>query len=182
LVAIAAYLAGASHKRIDTEDIAIKSNEIAPGRFSWRKYKDQIDLELIYKHLWDLTKEDKGEYLAGSKNEGWMLTPQGISFAERAVASLKDMQQAPARLSKKQEDWIRRERARMLADAAYLKITTGREAEVTRSDAERFFRLDDYIVGEARNRKILLIENAFRNDPELSVIVTKVSSIARNRK
>ena len=62
IVAVAAYLAGADRKHVDMEDIAVKAAELAPGRFSWRKYKDQIDLELIYKHLWDLSKPANGEY------------------------------------------------------------------------------------------------------------------------
>ena len=66
------YLAGAAQKATDTEDIAYKANEIAPGRFTWRKYKDQINLALIYKHLWDLTKADKGDYITGTEKEGWL--------------------------------------------------------------------------------------------------------------
>ncbi|RYD85439.1 MAG: hypothetical protein EOP84_02470, partial [Verrucomicrobiaceae bacterium] len=91
LVALAAYLAGADRKTVDTEDIAVKANEIAPGRFSWRKYKDQIDLDLIYKHLWDLTKEDKGAMVTGSKKAGWLLTPAGAAFGEREVAKLENL-------------------------------------------------------------------------------------------
>src|SRR5256885_16251843 len=39
LVVLAAYLAGSASGYSDTEDIAIKANTIAPGRFAWRKYK-----------------------------------------------------------------------------------------------------------------------------------------------
>jgi hypothetical protein len=49
LVVVAAFLAGAQSRLIDTEDIAIKANELAPGRFTWRKYKDQINIETVRK-------------------------------------------------------------------------------------------------------------------------------------
>jgi hypothetical protein len=60
IITVAAFLLGAERKPVDMEDIAVKANEIAPKRFSWQKYKDQIDLELIYKHLWNLTQPDYG--------------------------------------------------------------------------------------------------------------------------
>src|SRR5690349_14423232 len=89
IVAVATYLAGGDRKPVDTEDIAIKADEIAPGRFSWRKYKKQIDLELVYKHLWDLTKADKGAYVSGSKSDGWLMTLAGTAFAEESVGRLE---------------------------------------------------------------------------------------------
>src|SRR5579872_234810 len=83
IVAIATYLVGGERKTVDTEDIAIKANEIAPGRFSWRKYKEQIDLYAVYKHLWDLTKPETGSYVTGSKQDGWIMTLAGTTFAEQ---------------------------------------------------------------------------------------------------
>ena len=43
----AMYLLGRGQKVLDMEDIAMKCNEIAPGSFSWRKYKDQINLDAV---------------------------------------------------------------------------------------------------------------------------------------
>jgi hypothetical protein len=42
IVTLAVYLLGGDSKRIDTEDVAVKSNELAPGRFTWRKYADHF--------------------------------------------------------------------------------------------------------------------------------------------
>lgn len=182
IVALAAYLAGADRRHVDTEDIAYKANEIAPGRFSWRKYKDQIKLDAIYKHLWDLTKTDKGEYIAGSEKDGWLLTLAGTAFAERTLGKLKDLEPARERLSRKEEVWIQRERLRMLVEPAFLKIRDGRAAEITFSDAEKFFRLDDYVIGAARVRKIQQAENAFHNDPELGPVVSKIAALVRGTK
>ncbi len=49
LVVLAAYLVGAGSASADTEDIAMKANQLAPGRFSWRRYKDQINIESVRK-------------------------------------------------------------------------------------------------------------------------------------
>lgn len=181
VVVIAAYLLGADSKRIDTEDIAVKAHELAPGMFTWKKYKDQIDRELIYKHLWDLTKADKsGEYVVGAKNDGWMLTVAGTDFARKAVASLKGV--PPAVKKKKEEPWVGRERARMLAEAAYAKFADGKQGEITLIDAEKFFRLDDYVIGDARERKMRQAENAFHDDPDLGPVVAIASQLLRSKK
>jgi len=182
IVALATYLAGGDRKRVDTEDVAMKADEIAPRRFSWRKYKNQIDLELIYKHLWDLTKPDKGAYVAGSKNEGWLMTLAGMAFAEQAVGRLKNLQPAREKRPKQEENWMKRERTRMQGEAAYAKIREGRESELTQAETEKFFRLDDYVLGAARERKIQQAEIDFRDDPELGPIVSKVAALVRGKK
>jgi hypothetical protein len=182
IVALATYLAGGHRKHVDTEDIAMKADEIAPGRFSWRKYKNQIDLELIYKHLWDLTKPDKGAYVTGSKNDGWLMTLAGTVFAERTVGKLKNLEPAREKRPKQEENWIKRERARMQAEIAYTKVREGLESELTKAEAEKFFRLDDYVIGAARTRKIQQAEIDFRDDPELGPIVQKVAAVVRGEK
>lgn len=178
IVTIAAYLLGAASKRIDTEDIAVKAHELAPGTFTWKKYKDQIDRELIYKHLWDLTNDRGGQYITGAKNEGWMLTLAGTTFAEKAVDKLEGSR--PALRRKKEEPWVARERSRMRGEIALAKARNGEEIAV--GEAERFFRLDDYVIGDARERKIRLAENAFHHDPEIGPVLTKIAAIARSKK
>ncbi len=182
IVALATYLAGGDRKPVDTEDVAMKADEIAPGRFSWRKYKAQIDLELVYKHLWDLTKPDKGAYVSGSKNDGWLMTLAGTAFAEQAIERLKNLQPAREKRPKREENWMKRERARMQGEAAYAKIREGRESELTQAEAEKFFRLDDYVIGAARARKIQQAEIDFRDDPDLDPIVRKVAAVIRGEK
>jgi hypothetical protein len=182
IVAIAAYMAGAAKKRVDMEDVAVKANEIAPGRFSWRKYKEQIDLELIYKHLWDLTKPDHGPYITGTKNEGWMLTLAGTTFVEKAVQAVEGVNLGKVRLTKADEQRIKRDRARMLSEPAYIKVAKGRTVEVTIPEAERFFRLDDYVVGQARERKLAQAENALHDDPKLGPAVANAAKLVRSKK
>ena len=178
IVTIAAYLLGAASKRIDTEDIAVKAHELAPGTFTWKKYKDQIDRELIYKHLWDLTNDKGGQYITGAKNEGWMLTLAGTTFAEKTVDKLEGSR--PRLRRKKEEPWVARERARMRGEIALAKARNGEE--IATGEAERFFRLDDYVIGDARERKIRMAENAFHDDPEIGPVLTKIATIARSKK
>ena len=78
IVTLAVYLLGGDTMRIDHEDVAVKANELAPGRFTWRKYKNQINIKNISAFLWDARKPKNGGYLIGTDVDGWMLTEQGL--------------------------------------------------------------------------------------------------------
>jgi hypothetical protein len=47
IVTIVVYLLGGESLPVDTEDVAVRANEIAPGRFLWRKYPHQINIENV---------------------------------------------------------------------------------------------------------------------------------------
>lgn len=42
----------------------------------------------------------------------------------------------------------------MLREEAFLKFSQSKQLEITKSDAERLFRIDDYVTGKARMAKI----------------------------
>jgi len=115
VVVLAAYLAGAESSLADTEDIAIKANELAPGRFSWRKHKEQINIDAVRKRLWDATKPEKGAYLIGSEKIGWRLTKAGFDFAHRHISAGNAAQPNKARASQVERTAHTREIKRMMA-------------------------------------------------------------------
>lgn len=171
VVTLAAYLVGGSNCPVEAEEIAIKANEIAPGRFTWRKYPQQISLENIKKRLWDAKKPETGGYISGSDKQGWQVTEAGASFAERLLKEFGKPALARLPLGGQEQQRLRVERERLLASDAYAKFQAGNKASITRQEMQAFFRLDDYIVGEARARKILRISKAFSADPELGEAV-----------
>jgi len=81
IVTLAVYLLGGDQHAVDTEDAAIKTHELAPGRFAWRKYPEQINLELVRVYLSDAKKPEKGDLLVGSGRTGWSLTKAGLNWA-----------------------------------------------------------------------------------------------------
>jgi hypothetical protein len=178
VVTLAVYALGGDREAVDTEDVAKKADEIAPGRFTWRKYKDQINLEVVRVYLSDAKKKAKGEYLIGSGNTGWSLSEAGLAFARAHPAAVERLETAEPRTAVGQ-DRVRqqRERARLLTTEAYAKIATGRASELTRRDAESFFRIDSYVQGQARRRRIATIANAHGDDPELGPVITQLSEL-----
>jgi hypothetical protein len=176
IVVIAAYLVGSDSKRVDTEDIAVKANEIAPGRFTWRKYPQQINIDTVRKRLWDACKPDKGGYILGSEKEGWILTETGVLFARKNTGAIVGTKK---RLSLKERAWVQSERKRLIATEAFKKFSQPNESAITSRDAEGFFRIDNYVEKDAREEKLLRILNAFGDDPELGPAVKRFAEIVR---
>lgn len=177
IVVLAAYAAGAASGPADTEDIAIHANELAPGRFSWRKHKEQINIDAVRKRLWDATKPDKGAYLIGSEKLGWRLTKAGFDFALRQIGggNLTQPKKEPA--SQNERSAQAREINRMLGDEVLQKLRSGKADLITKSEAERFFRLDDYVVGKARIAKIERFRIIAHSDSELTQAIDIISKL-----
>jgi len=172
---IALYLLGGETKVIDTEDIAFKINKLAPGRFTWLKYPDQINIENI-RHLLQNAKEKKdGGFLIGSQRKGWLLNEQGVAFAKKYLKEIEGSDLSRAPLSKEEIRWNNREKIRMLSHAIMSKINAQGIDNITTQEAESFFRVDDYVTGAARQKKIARILNTFRDDPDIGQIVITLS-------
>ena len=176
IVTLAVYLLGGDTQRIDAEDIAVKANDLAPQRFTWRKYPNQINLEAVRKRLWDARQAKKGGYLIGSDNSGWSLTPSGILFSKNKASVLNKLNLARKPLTTKERNLIRREHERLLGSAAFEKFSSGEADKITLQEAESFFRVDVYVTGEARTEKILRAKNRFGDDAELGSLIKLLES------
>ena len=175
VVTLAVYLLGGKTRPADTEDVAVRANSLAPGRFSWRKYPEQINLDAVRKRLWDAQHEEG--YLTGSVKQGWMLTEPGLVFAQgvgRKIDEQPGVQKPPAR---RDDRWQQRERTRMMATDAFTKYQSGNGIPVTKREAESFFRVDDYITGNARRRKLDRLLNSFKDDRLLGPVVKAMAKL-----
>ncbi len=178
VVVIAAFLVGAKNSSADTEDIAIKANEFAPGRFTWRKYKEQINIDTVRKRLWDATKQNKGAHLIGSERTGWRLTKAGLDFARRhARKGIAPTQEKRERASQAEQAARTREMKRMMAEPAFKKIQSGQTSSLTKTDAERFFRVDDYVIGKSRMAKIERFRIMVGRNKELLAAVSTLAEL-----
>ena len=179
LVVLATYLTGGAKAASDTEDIAIKANDLAPSRFTWRKYSDQINIDTVRKRLWDATKPEKGSYLIGSERTGWRLTKAGFDFARRHIKKLSTLAVSKPRKSQEESASQTREIRRLVQEDAFLKFRRGRQHEITKSDAERFFRIDDYVTGKSRAAKIERFRIIASRNSELSDAINFISGLVR---
>ena len=167
IVTIAVYKLGGRFQPIDTEDIAVEANRLAPGRFTWRKHADQINIENVRVFLSDAKKAKNGGYLSGSGVEGWMLTPRGLAFAESHASSFVVVSSGDPHPKARNQKWLASERERLLASDAFAKFQEGDQDSISDKDIAGFFRLDEYVTGKARERKVNRLANAFLEDPKL---------------
>jgi hypothetical protein len=181
LVVLATYVAGGASGYADTEDIAIAANRLAPGRFNWRKYRDQINIDTVRKRLWDAARESSGGLLVGSEKQGWLLTEAGLAFCEAHKNRLNKQTSRQDRFSRQEHSWIVRERARMSSEAAFTKWSDGRAQEITPVEAERFFRIDDYVIGKSRAARLERAIQAFNADEVYGPAVREIARLVRER-
>jgi len=178
---LAAYLVGAQKAIVDTEDIAVKANALAPGRFSWRKYKDQINIDTVRKRLWDATKQEKGAYLIGSEKAGWRLTKAGFDFARSSVKKTTAAALGKERKSRAEGASHARELRRMMLEDAFVKFAKGKAQEISKAEAERFFRIDDYVTGKSRSAKIERFKIIASSNKRLSLVIDFLTTLVREK-
>jgi hypothetical protein len=131
LVTIAVALLGGDVDYVGREDIAVKVNELAPGRFNWRKYPEQIDLEIVAVSLRDAKKVKNGTLLLGNNAQGWMLSPAGLRWVRAIDLSVLEDTETKYRkgsVSAKLEE----ERLRLSTTRAYLSYINTSCIKVTR--------------------------------------------------
>jgi hypothetical protein len=168
IVTLALYRLGGAQRAIDTEDAAVEAHRIAPGRFSWKKYPEQINLELIRVFLSDAKKI---ELVVGSGRTGWRLTQRGLKWAEELSKNTADFDSARPRAQSRagsvdEQRW-RRERSRIVATPAWQLWTSG-VRDIPLADTKQVFRIDSYARGELRETKITRLRAMFSDDQELA--------------
>ncbi len=106
LVVFALAMQGGATHKVHTEDIALKCHELFPGSFSWTKYPDIPDKDIVRVALTDARKQAYGALVdgrAGTKRgqsaktkrkpvtDGWILTEPGLAFLKEHESELTDL-------------------------------------------------------------------------------------------
>ena len=172
VVTLAVHRLGGASKAVDTEDVAVEVNRLAPGRYTWKKHPDQINLEIVRVYCSDAKKAEKGKLLIGSGTDGWMLTPAGLAFARQhaGVSAISAPSGVQAQMSRA-KPWYRNEEVRLTGSEAFQKYSGDNADAATSREILAFFRLDSYVVGPQRSRRIARVVNAFGDHPELGEAV-----------
>jgi hypothetical protein len=167
---VALLVLGADKSAVDTEDVAMKADELAPGRFRWRKFKEHIDLGLVRNGLQDARK--KG-LTAGGALRGWALTEIGTREARSLLPRVSD-DPTRERLATEQRQWETRERTRLLAEPSFrLALETGADS-LTKRDILRLFKLDEYASTERTAERTRRFSTAFADDQKMKRILKQL--------
>lgn len=153
---------------VDREDVAVFVNKLAPGRFTWRKYPEFIDLGSIGDALRDAKKNKNGALLLGDNTKGWMLTPLGVTWI--ASLELASLQIATENHSRKKSLGASQgiEAARLRGTQAYQRYLTNSMEQITLQDFYQFARVNEYFQTKAREKRYAIIENAVTGNDDLN--------------
>jgi len=167
IVTIAVALLGGDADHIDREDIAIKADELATGKFNWRKYPNRIDLNTVRVALNDAKKVKNGQLIVGNNQRGWMLSSKGLKWmvALKQNKKISDL----SSLSHVSEiiDSLDFEKERLFSTNAYSLFVSGRKSDITKRDFFEFTRTNEYFKVKARERRYTIVENAIINHSDL---------------
>lgn len=92
LVVYGLYMAGGAAERVHTEDVALKCWQLFPDSFSWTKFPQYPDKDIVRVALTDARKDKYGALVSGRveghapgsaqvEQDGWTLTETGIAWA-----------------------------------------------------------------------------------------------------
>ena len=154
---------------VDREEAAIKVNDIAPGRFTWRKYPERIDLDVVSIALRGAKKTQNGGLIVGNNTTGWMLSPAGLKWIktidlDAIHEKLSINKVKPVSISTNQEV----ERKRLCNTRAYKLFISGKSKAIALQDFYEFARVNEYFQTKARQRRYAIIANAVVDDSTLS--------------
>lgn len=161
LVTIALGNLNGHERPVDSEDVAVHVNELAPGKFTWRKYPEYIDLQVVNQSLQDARRERNGSLVTGSSSKGWMLSADGMEWFKNFGVGLRidvtdDIQLRRGSILSSQD----LERRRLRNTAAYELFSQGKLSVVTRNDFFEFAKINEYFPLKARSRRYHFIESA----------------------
>ena len=153
---------------IDSEDIAVHVNQLAPGRFNWRKYPEFIDIQTVNQALEDARRARNGALVTGTSAKGWMLTGPGMEwFKGLNAAELGSTHQnmrlrrGSLLLAQKQEV------ERMLSSRAYELYHENEGQLITRRDFFDFAKINEYFTQKARRRRFDMVDSTVSDRAQL---------------
>ena len=185
IIVVAVRLLGGDRKSVDTEDVAVKCHELAPGMFSWRKYPNQINLELVRVVLSNAKKGSYGQLLSGSGRQGWRLSPRGIDWiSSKPGAFLRKgfVRVDTERLSAGSVDAVRKRRAKMriLSSPAWKSWTE--QKTISLRDARNLFRIDEYSTSKMLDNKVVRLRSQFEDDKQISHFIREAAELVLGNK
>jgi hypothetical protein len=172
IVILALLTLGGEDQPVDTEDVAVRSSELVPGIFAWKKkeYADQINLELVRVALSDAGKKD---WVIGSKaGAGWLLSPEGLRVARDLEVAQGNRQSTPARIrNDRQLDQLRQ---RIFGTQAWNSFQGGET--FSRDQALEVFRISVYASDEQKRQKVASILNQLGEDKEVGPFLREAAT------
>lgn len=164
IAVMAVSMIGGAGKFVHTEDVAMKAAELAPRRFSWKRYPEQVNLEAVRLSLKDeLAKEDAR--IQGGIRIGWMLSPQGVSYCVSVLDSES---------KSKLENYLRRVAEEAKRTSTIQLLLDGDLRVPDRMQLRELLRVDEYSTTRSRLERSAALDNAALIDTDLNTALVSL--------
>ena len=168
LVTIAVGNLGGHEKLVDSEDIAIHVNKLAPGKFTWRKYPEHIDIQVVNQALQDARRKRNGALVVGTGAKGWMLSQAGMEWFKQVKFSDGGGKGSSINLRRDSLLASQELELRRLGNTrAFSLYCSGKTGEITRYDFFDFAKINEYFSLKARQRRYAFVESTISQDEEM---------------
>tara|TARA_Y100001958_G_C21176937_1_gene507533 strand:+ start:283 stop:840 length:558 start_codon:yes stop_codon:yes gene_type:complete len=154
------YSLGGSREFLDTEDIAQKAFKISPSKLSWKKYKDQIDLNKVKVNLYSASKK---KFVYGNEKKGWMLTDKGIDIIHSSKNKTNNFKLRMTKMDKIERE---REISRIEKNIAYLNYVNSKLKPSFRQ-MQNIFKVDGYTSAENKKKRIRKVINLCKENTKI---------------
>lgn len=161
ILAALVHLGGAG-RAIDTEDLAMHVASLAPGRFRWRKYPEQINLESVHSIAKSLLR-DKQPLITGSKRDGWMLTQAGMGWCSAVLGK----ETVKATLGELTDPTLTLRQTK-----AFQKFQ--QQEMLSLYDVRQLLRVDEYSSKRRRRERIQATLNAAGDDMQILQLIAHI--------
>ena len=172
IVTIALFILGNGTKSFDKEEIATKADEIAPIRFRWKTNPNMVSDGLVWDALSNARK--KGYVLENTTK--YLLTVEGVKFAQENIYKIKNYDQTRSRYSKKDKEVYENTKIRILNSSIYSKAMENKLEEVNANEFQSFFRINEYMDNKQIKEKIHKLKNMFTDDKDLKNIIIQITN------
>ena len=154
------YSLGGSREYLDTEDIAQKAFKISPTKLSWKKYKDQIDLNKVKVNLYSASKN---KFVYGNEKKGWMLTDKGMDIIKGSKNKANGFKLRMTKMDKIERE---REIDRISKNTAYLNYINSK-VKPTYRQMQSVFKVDSYTNLDNKKKRIRKVINLCKDDVKI---------------
>ena len=168
LLTVALGNLGGHEHSVHTEDVALEADRLLPGRFTWRKYPQYIDINVVLQGLGDARRKKYGEYVIGNNVKGWMLSKAGQIWLKTVLAS--DQSELSLLIGSGKGSLIfsqRQELYRLRKSDAFHQFANGQIKEITRSHLFEFARVNEYFSTKARVRRFNFVAATVQGEKHL---------------
>lgn len=153
---------------VDIEDIAIELYNIAPQKFSLKKYPNHVDIHIVRVSISHMALDKTPPFISGSIKTGYMLSPYGIKWIDK-LGDVSPVMLTGGYRKGSELHSLDFEVRRIRKTDAYKYIMKGEPEKLNMNSYREFLRINEYFTKKKVINRINIIKNASEIDDKVGL-------------